>query len=93
MGAAAYLVKPSSAEKLIAHSTEIFEPLDHFLEHFRKHRLRMLAIKPYPVTIDHSESTISDRPQRIPVSGIKKIRRSVARVIDRMTSSQPWFPK
>ena len=93
LGATAYLIKPSSAKKLIINSNEIFEPLDHFLEHSKKHSLRMLAIKPYPVTVNGSESTIFDRPIRSPISGVRKIMRSVNRIIDRMFNSQPWFPK
>lgn len=93
LGATAYVLKPSSAKKLIIHSNEIFEPLDHFLEHSKKHGLKMIAIKPYPVTANGSESTIFDRPLRNPVSGFKKINRSIARLIDRSISAQPWFPK
>jgi glycosyl transferase family 25 len=93
LGATAYLLKASSAKKLIIHSNEIFEPLDHFLEHSKKHGLKMAAIKPYPVTTNGSDSTIFDRPQRIPISGFKKIKRSLARSIDRFFSSRPWFPK
>jgi glycosyl transferase family 25 len=93
LGATAYLIKPSSAKKLIIYSNEIFEPLDHFLEHSKKHGLRMLAIKPYPVTVNGSESTIFDRPIRRPISGVRKTIRSIARLVDRLTNSQPWFPK
>lgn len=93
LGATAYIIKPSSAKKLIIHSDEIFEPLDHFLEHSKKHGLKVVAIKPYPVTTNGSESTIFDRPLRNPVSGFKKINRSIARLIDRTISVDPWFPK
>ncbi len=93
LGATAYLLKPSSAKKLLVHSNEIFEPLDHFLEHSKKHGLRMVAIKPYPVKTNGTDSTIFDRPNRNPITGIKKIIRSIARTIDRETNSQPWFPK
>ncbi len=93
LGATAYLLKPSSAKKLIIHSSSIFEPLDHYLEHSKKHGLRMVAVKPYPVASNGTESTIFDRPKRIPVSGIKKMKRSIARSIDRIFNPQPWFPK
>lgn len=93
LGATAYLLKPSSAKKLLIHSSEIFEPLDHFLEHYKKHGLRMVAVKPYPVKTNGADSTIFDRPNRNPITGIKKIIRSIARTIDRVTNSQPWFPK
>jgi len=93
LGATAYLLKPSSAKKLIIHSNEIFEPLDHFLEHSKKHGLRMLAVKPYSVNTNGADSTIFDRPNRNPITGITKIIRSIARTVDRVTNSQPWFPK
>ena len=94
LGATAYIVKPESAIKLIQNSASIYEPLDHFLEHYQKHGVPMLAIKPYPVDISKAESTISDRPtNRIPIKGLKKCIRSIYRQWDRMTSSEPWFPK
>ena len=93
LGATAYLLKPSSAKKLLIHSREIFEPLDHYLEHCKKHGLRMVAVKPYPVKTNGTDSTIFDRPNRNPITGTKKIIRSIARSIDRVTNSQPWFPK
>ncbi len=93
LGATAYLLKPSSAKKLITHSNEIFEPLDHFLEHSKKHGLRMVAVKPYPVTTNGSESTIFDRPERHAISGSRKLMRSIARTVDRIVNPRPWFPK
>lgn len=93
LGATAYLLKPSSAKKLLIHSSDIFEPLDHFLEHHKKHGLEVLAVKPYPVSINGSESTIFDRPERRSISGFKKFMRSVSRSIDRLTNPNPWFPK
>ena len=95
LGATAYLVNPSSALKLIAESREIYEPLDHFIEHHEKHGLQMLAIKPYPVTVvdtTRATSTISDRPDRQPIRGGKKIVRSIFRFVDRFTSNNPYFP-
>lgn len=93
LGATAYLLKPSSAKKLITHSNEIFEPLDHFLEHSKKHGLRMVAVKPYPVSTNGSESTIFDRPERRAISGSRKLIRSIARTVDRIINPRPWFPK
>ena len=93
LGATAYLLKPSSAKKLITHSNEIFEPLDHFLEHSKKHGLKMVAVKPYPVTTNGSESTIFDRPERHAISGSRKLMRSIARTVDRIVNPRPWFPK
>jgi len=93
LGATAYIIKPSSAIRLIQCSQDIYEPLDHFIEHFKKHRLRILAIKPYPVVTRSSPTTIYDRPERKPLQGLKKVLRSIARVIDRITSDNPWFPK
>jgi len=93
LGATAYLLKPYAAKKLIVHSCDIYEPLDHFLEHHKKHGLRMVAIKPYPVTTNGSESTIFDRPERNSISGSRKYFRSLARAVDRIFNPRPWFPK
>ena len=93
LGATAYLIKPSAASKLIKHSNAIYEPLDHFLEHIKKHNLIILAIKPYPVVTQGANSTILDRPDRKPVHGMRKLIRTIFRFIDRKTSSDPWFPK
>lgn len=94
LGATAYIVKPQAARMLLEHSKNIFEPLDHFLEHERKHGVEMLAIKPYPVTISRAQSTIADRPSdRQSVRGLKKMSRSFYRFMDRLFASDPWFPK
>lgn len=94
LGATAYLVNPNAAAKLIRHSSSIYEPLDHYLEHHQKHGVPMLAIKPCPVDISQVESTIADRPNdRKPIKGIKKRMRSFNRQIDRWFSKNPWFPK
>jgi glycosyl transferase family 25 len=94
LGATAYVIKPHAAKILIQHSKEIYEPLDHFLEHRSKHGIEMLAIKPYPVEISKAKSTISDRPEdRKPVKGIQKKVRSLYRAWDRFASDNPWFPK
>ena len=94
LGATAYIIKPAAAKVLITHATNIYEPLDHFLEHEEKHGIIMLAIKPYPVDISKAQSTISDRPEdRKPVSGFRKKTRSLYRLFDRTFAQYPWFPK
>jgi glycosyl transferase family 25 len=96
LGATAYLVNPASARILLDASTEIFEPLDHYIEHHQKHGLTMLAAKPYPVTVadpTRQTSTITDRPDRQSVRGMRKSSRSAYRMLDRLTSKNPWFPR
>jgi len=96
LGATAYLINPKSAKNLLNHSSEIYEPLDHFLEHEKKHGLSIIAIKPYPITVadpTRSTSTISDRPERLPIRGINKFFRSFYRFLDRLQSPNPYFPK
>lgn len=93
VGATAYIIKPHVAKKLIAASSDIYEPLDHFLEHHQKHQLRFLAINPYPVDITGVETTIADRPGREPIKGLAKNKRSILRTFDRWFSKNPWFPK
>jgi glycosyl transferase family 25 len=93
VGATAYLVKPVTAQKLIQESDEIYQPLDHFLEHQKKHGIVFLSVKPYPVGITGAESTIQDRPGRNPILGIAKIKRSFYRILDRWFTKKPWFPK
>lgn len=93
VGATAYLLKPSVAVGLIKHSVDIYEPVDHFLEHYQKHGLEFLAIRPYPVDITRAKSTIADRSERAPVKGLQKRIRSLVRLVDRIFSKEPWFPK
>lgn len=96
LGATAYLVNPSSAKVLIDYSREIYEPLDHYIEHHEKHGLVMLAVKPYPVTVidlTRATSTITDRPDRVSLRGFRKFIRSLNRVLDRHFSRNPYFPK
>jgi glycosyl transferase family 25 len=93
VGATAYLLKPEVARRLIKYSSDIYEPVDHFLEHHQKHGLEFLAIRPYPVDISRAKSTIADRSERSPVKGLRKRWRSVARALDRLLSEDPWFPK
>ena len=93
LGATAYILNPDAATALIKHAQCIFEPLDHYLEHEKVHGVGMLAMKPYPVWINGLTSTISDRPQRLPISGHRKRIRSFWRWLDRLTNPHPWFPK
>lgn len=93
VGATAYLLKPEVARQLIDSSVDIYEPVDHFLEHSTKHGLNFLAIRPYPVDITRVKSTIADRTERPPVRGIRKRIRSISRLFDRIWSKDPWFPK
>jgi glycosyl transferase, family 25 len=94
IGATAYILKPAAAKILIEHAKDIYEPLDHFLEHKKKHDVEMFAVKPYPVDISKAPSTILDRPDaRKPIIGVRKIIRSLNRVLDRMFTTDPWFPK
>lgn len=96
LGATAYLVNPASAKRLLEASTEIYEPLDHYIEHHQKHGLQMLAVKPYPVTVadpTRQTSTITDRPDRHSIRGLRKVGRSFYRLLDRLTAANPWFPR
>ena len=93
VGATAYLLKPAVARTLVGASSDIYEPVDHFLEHYQKHGLDFLALRPYPVDITRAKSTIDDRPDRMPVKGYTKLVRSISRILDRRLSNTPWFPK
>jgi len=94
LGATAYIVKPEAAKILVEHAKDIYEPLDHFLEHETKHGVPMLAVKPYPVDITKVQSTISDRPEdRKSIRGFAKKMRSLNRLLDRAFAKDPWFPK
>ncbi len=93
VGATAYIVTPNSARILLRKSVQIFEPLDHFLEHKRFHGLQMYALIPYPVGVTGDGSTIADRPARRVVRGYKKFKRSICRILDRLSNSNPWFGK
>jgi glycosyl transferase family 25 len=93
VGATAYILKPEAARILIEQARDIYEPLDHFLEHEQKHGVEMLAVKPYPVDISKAPSTISDRSDRESLRGIRKQMRSLNRLLDRAFAKDPWFPK
>lgn len=92
-GTAAYMIQSAAAKILLENAADIYEPVDHYLEHYSKHGLHCLAAKPYPIGLAHTKSTITDRPGRLPVKGWSKTIRSLFRFIDRRTSSSPWFPK
>ena len=49
VGSAAYIIKPAQAKLLIEAAVDIYESLDHFLEHPPVHHVDFLAIYPYPV--------------------------------------------
>lgn len=96
LGSTAYIVRPTAARQLLLHSLEIFEPVDHFLEHVEKHGLIVTAMKPYPVTVvdtTRETTTITDRPERESIRGVQKKIRSIARAWDRISSNNPYFPK
>ena len=92
-GTAAYIIQPAAAKELLENAKFIYEPVDHFMEHYFKHGLTFLAAKPYPVQLSHSKSTITDRPGRKPVKGFRKMIRSLCRWIDRIVNDSPWFPR
>jgi glycosyl transferase family 25 len=92
-GTASYILNPNAAKILLENTADIYEPVDHYLEHFKKHGLRCLAAKPYPVELAHTKSTITDRPGRRPVKGFAKYMRSIYRFLDRNLNPSPWFPK
>jgi glycosyl transferase family 25 len=92
-GTASYILRPAAAKILLKNSADIYEPVDHYLEHFNKHSLRCLAAKPYPVELAHTKSTITDRLGRLPVKGKQKLKRSIHRFLDRLINRSPWFPK
>ena len=88
------ILQPNATKILLEHSNQVYEPLDHFLEHHQKHGVPMLAIQPYPVDITRVESTIADRPDdRKPIKGLNKIMRSIHRKLDRWLSKEPWVPR
>jgi glycosyl transferase family 25 len=93
LGATAYIIKPTAAKRLIQFSIEIYEPLDHFLEHQKVHKLKVVAFKPYPIEANGMDSTMHDRGDRAPIKGFRKRWRSMHRAIDRLFNTSPWFPK
>ena len=61
MGAGAYLVSPSGAEKLLSASVSFFQPVDVFLAESWRHRARFRAVKPYPFAVRKFASVIGHR--------------------------------
>jgi glycosyl transferase family 25 len=59
--AAAFLIKPSSAKVLLAHAQKVFMPADDTIERPWLHGLRILAFIPYPVSVDWTPTTTTDR--------------------------------
>ena len=60
--AAAFLIKPSAAQKLLAYSESFYMPVDDYMECRYLHQLRILAIKPDPINIaEELPTTIADR--------------------------------
>ncbi|WP_272867612.1 glycosyltransferase family 25 protein [Polynucleobacter meluiroseus] len=92
LGLTASLVHPRAAQKLLNYSQKIYEPVDHFMEHRARHGLQFLAVNPYPCEISQAPTTI-DHPDRQPIRGGQKIKRSVWRWLDRKFSQDPWFPR
>ncbi len=91
LGTTGYIINPKAAENLLKHSRHIFEPVDHFIEHTKYHHANIFAIKPYPIKSSEEPTTIEDRPDRQPIKGINKIKRSFYRVLDRIFNKKPWF--
>lgn len=92
LGSTAYLIKPSGAHKLLSSSKKIYEPVDHFLEHTKKHQSKIVACIPYPIKSDCFPTTIDDRKARKPIRGPKKMIRSICRCLDRIINNESaWF--
>ncbi len=91
LASAGYLIKPSGARKLLENSSQIFEPIDHFLEHTKFHKAKIVAVKPYAVEVNQLPTTITDRPLRPPIKGWKKTKRSFYRLLQRLTNRKSWF--
>lgn len=91
LASAGYIIKPSGAKKLLENSSQIFEPIDHFLEHAKFHKAKIVAIKPYAVDINQLPTTITDRPLRPSIRGWKKIKRSFYRALQRLSNKKSWF--
>lgn len=81
-GSTAYVVTPAAARALLRHSRRIMEPVDTFLVRVRRHRQRLLAVIPYPVTITGADSSMTDRPSRRRLRGWRRYRRLLFRFAD-----------
>lgn len=91
MGAGAYLITPSAAKHLLSLSECFFEPVDVFLAATWKHRLRLRALKPYPMYAAEFESVIGER-QRPTQSVLERLKIEFARLRDdlRRCAYLPW---
>lgn len=77
--AAAFLIKPSAAKRLLEDSQSFFMMNDDFIESRFIHHQRILAICPYPFEAGWGDSTISDR--RLPLlNSLKRLRREIYRI-------------
>lgn len=77
--AAAFLIKPVAAARLLEMSESFFMMNDDFVEARFLHHQRILAIRPYPFEAGWGDSTINDR--RKPYMGpLVRIRRELYRV-------------
>jgi len=59
--AAAYIIKPSGAIKLLEHSHKYYHAVDDYIELRHINKLNILSIRPYPVTVGGFATTIKDR--------------------------------
>lgn len=59
--AAAFLIKPNAAKILLKHAQKVFMPADDTIERPWLHGLRILALIPYPVSVDWTPTTTTDR--------------------------------
>jgi len=59
--AAAYLINTKAAKTLLKFSENFSDAVDDFLEHRYRHKLKILALKPYPIQAGIWDSTIKDR--------------------------------
>ncbi|MEY4724182.1 MAG: hypothetical protein RL043_331 [Pseudomonadota bacterium] len=77
--AAAFLIKPAAAKKLLETSSPFFMMNDDFVEARFLHGQRILALRPYPFEAGWGDSTINDR--RSPRMGpLARLRREFYRV-------------
>lgn len=76
--AVAYILTPFGAKKLLDQSNRFHVPVDNFIEFRHINKLRILSIRPYPVTADHFETSIGDRETHQKRT-IKRLRRSIFR--------------
>jgi len=88
LGTTAYIIKPTAAKILIDKSNTFLEPVDHFIENYRKHELVITAVNPYPISNFGKESTIENREDRKPIRGFQKWRRSSYRFIYRLLNNE-----